>query len=137
MNVVDASVWVSLFVGSDAHHFESRRWFEEGVGRGATVVAPAIVLAEIAGAVARRTGRCSDGDAAVRLATRVPGIRLVNVNRHVGIHAASLASELRLRGADAVYVAVADLLEVPLVTWDDEQIGRAGGRVTAVRPTAD
>ncbi len=47
-------------------------------------------------------------------------LRLVTVSRDVHLHAAVLASTLRLRGADSIYVAVADRLRVPLVTWDRE-----------------
>ncbi len=134
MNVVDVSVWVSLFMSSEVHHARTRAWFEANAKTGTPFAAPAVVLAEIAGAVARRTGRPADGDAAVRLATAIPRVRLVNVDRRVASHAAKLASALRLRGTDAVYVAVADLLGVPLVTWDAEQIDRAAGRVKAVMP---
>jgi len=134
VNVVDASVWVSLFILSDVHHARTRAWFEATVANGTPIAAPAVVLAEIAGAVARRTGIPAEGDAAVRLTTAVPKVRLVNVDRRVASRAASLAAGLRLRGTDAVYVAVADLLGVPLVTWDAEQIERASGRVNTVQP---
>jgi predicted nucleic acid-binding protein len=39
-----------------------------------------------------------------------------------------------LRGADAVYVAVARHLGLPLVTWDDELRARAGREVRAIQP---
>lgn len=134
MNVADASVWVSMFVVSDAHHAASRAWFAACAEERTAILAPAILLAEVAGAVARRTGRAADGDAAVRLTTAMPGLRLVSVDRHLATHGAALAAALRLRGADAFYVALADLLNVPLVTWDDEQVERARGRVTTARP---
>lgn len=133
-SVVDASVWVSLFVGSDAHHDAATAWFEKTVAGGAAVVAPSIVLSEIAGAIARRTGHGELGDAAVRLATAVPGLRLVDVDRHVAMHSAGLAASLRLRGADALYVAVADMLSMPLITWDAEQVERTDGVVAAQSP---
>ena len=134
MNVVDASVWVSLFVASDVHHAATRAWLAACVYAGTPIVAPSIVLAEIAGAVARRTGLGADGDAAVRLATALPGMRLINIDRRLATHAAALAAALRLRGADAVYVALADLLGVPLATWDAKQVERAGGRVPTTLP---
>ncbi len=37
-------------------------------------------------------------------------------------------------GADALFVASAELLDVPLVTWDREQRERAGNRVTCITP---
>jgi predicted nucleic acid-binding protein len=44
------------------------------------------------------------------------------------------AAARSLRGADAVYVALADLLDLPLVTWDREQRERAGRRVRVITP---
>jgi len=54
--VVDASVWVSRLVPQDVHHFASRRYLEERAAAGDPLVAPALLLAEVAGAIARRTG---------------------------------------------------------------------------------
>jgi len=40
------------------------------------------------------------------------------------------AAELKRRGADAVYVAVAESLGAPLVTWDEERLTRLAGAIT-------
>ena len=48
--------------------------------------------------------------------------------------AATLAGQLRVRGADAVYLAVAAALRLPLVTWDAEQRERAGGFIEVLVP---
>ena len=37
-----------------------------------------------------------------------------------------LAIRLRLRGADAVYVALAEQLGIPIVTWDGEMLKSDG-----------
>ena len=66
----------------------------------------------------------------------LPNLRLVPVDGHVGYEAARVASRLRLRGADALYVAVAVLLHVPLVTWDVEQRERTRSLVEAKEPRA-
>ena len=49
---------------------------------------------------------------------------------------AQIAAELRLRGADAVYVAVAVQRGVPLITFDDQQRNRASQRVQTATPAA-
>ena len=54
--VVDASVVVSALVSHDAHHEVSRRWLARHVEGGGLVIAPALLLPEVAGAIARRTG---------------------------------------------------------------------------------
>jgi predicted nucleic acid-binding protein len=45
-----------------------------------------------------------------------------------------MAADLRLRGAEVVYVAAAYLLQVPLVTWDREQRQRAASVIAVQTP---
>ncbi len=134
--VVDASVWVSQLVQQDAHHQASRHWLHRHVERGGLVVAPVLALGEVAGAIARRTGDPTLGSRAVEQVLRVPGLRLVPIDRQLGQETADLAAELKLRGVDAVYVAIADRLGVALVTWDREQLERAGDRIAVITPVA-
>jgi predicted nucleic acid-binding protein len=63
----------------------------------------------------------------------LPWLTWVRLGFDLRDRATALATSLRLRGADAVYVAVADRLSIPLVTWDPEQLTRAGSRIQ-VRP---
>lgn len=53
MTVTDASLWVSRFLPDDSFHAASRVWLENSVGAGLPLFAPASLLAEVAGAVAR------------------------------------------------------------------------------------
>jgi predicted nucleic acid-binding protein len=46
--------------------------------------------------------------------------------------AASLAIELGLRGADSIYVAVAERLSIPLATLDVEQQERTAGLIEII-----
>jgi predicted nucleic acid-binding protein len=78
--VVDASVVVSNLVPHDVHHAASRAWLTRHIGDGGLVVAPALLLPEI---------------------------------------------------ADAIYIAAASTLGLPLVTWDVEQ-RQGAARVTDV-----
>jgi predicted nucleic acid-binding protein len=132
--VVDASVWVSRLVPDDVHHGPSRLWLGRAVRQGHPLVSPAILLAEIAGAVSRRTGEAVLAERAVRDVLRIPGVRLVSIDRRLGREAAGLAARLRLRGAHAVYVATARLMRIPLVTWDMEQRARASELVPVRTP---
>jgi predicted nucleic acid-binding protein len=113
-------------VPQDIHHATSRQWLEQHVAGGEPLVAPILLLAEIAGAIARRTGEPELARRTLEGILRVPNLRLVSTDPQLGREAARLAANLRLRGADAMYVAVAYQLGVPLVTWDREQRERAG-----------
>jgi predicted nucleic acid-binding protein len=58
----------------------------------------------------------------------------VEIDEGLGRLAAELAASLRLRGADAVYVAVASVTGERLVTWDREVVSRAARAVDAGFP---
>ncbi len=137
MRVVDASVWVSRLVPQDVHHQASRRYLEERATVGDRLIAPVLLLAEVAGAIACRTGAPELGCRALEGLLRFPGLRLVTVDRHLGQEMARLAADLQLRGADAAYLAVAIRLDLPLVTWDREQALRAASRVPVLTPEED
>lgn len=130
--VVDASVLVSRLVPHDVHHPASRAWLTRHIGEGGLVVAPALLLPEIAGALSRRTGVPGLAQRAIEAISRLPALRLVPVDERLAGAAATLAGRLRLRGADAVCIATAEILGLPLCTWDAEQRERAA-RVVEVR----
>lgn len=132
--VVDASVWTARFLARDIHHARSRAWLEAHLAADGPVFAPTLLLAEVGGSLARRTGRKTLASRVVHDLLRLQTLRLVNVTEQLGALAAQLAIDLQLRGADAVYVAVAEYLNVPLVTWDREQLTRAVNRITVRTP---
>ena len=51
--VVDASVWVSRVLAHDPDHERTVRWFDRQTTEGALHVAPMLLLAEVAGALAQ------------------------------------------------------------------------------------
>lgn len=132
--VVDASVWIGVFRTGDAHHVASRAWMATQTRAGMALFAPLIALPEVAGPIARITGRRETGLRATRRLLETPGIRLVDLDRRLMSEALILAARLRLRGADAVYVAVARRFHVPLVTWDQQLAERAAPVVQVLHP---
>ena len=134
MYVVDASVWVSRFALNDVHHEPSYSWLEGTVIRGELIVAPALFLAEVAGAISRRTGRPELAAQAVDLLEQLPNSRLVAIDPQLARHAALLAGEHRLRGSDSFYVALAQQLRFSLVTWDREQAERGSAATPVITP---
>ncbi len=132
--MVDASVWVSRLVLADSHYAASRAWLAARTDAGEVLAMPSIVLPEVAGAVARRTGSGQLARRAASVLQKIPGVRLAPVDQEMTLLAVDLAASLRLRGADALYVALAQRLSVPLVTWDEEQRRRAGSAVQTVTP---
>ena len=132
--VVDASVWVSRLVTDDVFHTVSRRWLTQHAQDGGQWVAPALMPAEVIGAISRRTGKPELANRALKHLLHLPGLRLVALDRRLGKAAAQLAAAAGLRGADAIYAALAQHLSIPLVTWDEEIGQRAGTLLTVMQP---
>ncbi len=65
---------------------------------------------------------------------RLPALRLLPVDEILARAASSLAGQFRVRGADAIYIAAAAALRVPLATWDLEQRERAAHIVDVFVP---
>lgn len=131
MVVVDANVFVSLLVSADVHHERCVAWVRGQLSVGQGLVAPMILLPEVAGTISRRASPAA-GREAVTALKRIR-LRLVPIDARMAALAAELAVTHALRGADAVYVAVADLLHIPLVTLDAD-FQRVAGRVEIVAP---
>jgi len=123
--VVDASIWVARLVPQDEFHDLCKAWLEEKRSNAVVLVAPSLLLVELAGAVSRRTGSSELAERALQSLKHMPGLRLVEMNQTVVDDAASLAAILGMRGADALYAAVAHHLNIPLATLDNDQRDRA------------
>jgi predicted nucleic acid-binding protein len=93
-------------------------------------ISPTLLLAEVGGAISRRTGDPGLGRQAIQQLESLPGLRLVEMDNELVRAAASLAAELGLRGADSLYVAVASQLHLPMVTFDVDQRDRAQEKIT-------
>lgn len=127
--VLDASVWVSRLVPQDEFHETVKFWMDTQREAGVKFISPALLLAEVGGAIFRRTGDPILGKRAISQLESLPGLQLVEMDNELAREAATLAAELGLRGADSVYAAVAAQLDIPLVTFDIDQRERAQIRV--------
>ena len=134
MFVVDASPWVGRFVSTDKIHRQSYDWLLDRLNNLDVLVMPILALAEIGGAVARRNRSEVNGIDAVEMVRILPNVELVDLDPQLGLASAAVAARLGLKGADAVYVAVASQYGLPLVTWDDEQLRRGANVVRTATP---
>lgn len=124
MIVIDASVWVSVLLDTDLFHAESYAWLQEYMNLGGEIAAPSLLLPEVAASLTRRTRSAVSGRATIQYLTNLRGLRIIPLDQQLAWVAAEMAADYQLRGADAVYVALAHSLSIPLVTWDQEQIKR-------------
>lgn len=131
---VDASVFLNAFNPSEEGHEESKTVLST-LQEGATpIIVPNLLRVEASAAVARGHG---DPELAQKFAEsliRLPHLVVVMLDDRLAATAAGLAADLRLRGADAVYGAVALRFGSALVSRDEEQLERLAEVVPTFHP---
>ena len=134
--VLDASVWVSHQIPTDANHPVARGWIARHLRAGGTLVQPEWFWAEVAAAVARQSGPAAATEQLALLAR----LQRAGVMQRVPWTAALFADTVdvavnhRLRAGDALYVALAHRLAVPLVSFDRDHLTRGSAVVRVIRP---
>ena len=134
MYSVDASVWVNSFDHREPGHEISRRVLERLRDQSVSVILPHLVLAEVAGAVSRTRNNPAQALAFATAIGYLPNVRLVPLDASLAQQAAQLAAQHGIRGADAVYAAVAIQANCTLITLDNEHLTRLIGIVPTQRP---
>ncbi len=134
MSVVDASVVVALLKDDEEGHQASRSWIEHGLITGEVISSPAIVLAEVAAALSRGLREKEMAERAVSYLENSPLIEILPVTLSLGRRAAEIAAAERIRGCDAVYVALAERDAVELISLDRQQLERGSGVVATRKP---
>ncbi len=133
---IDANVFVSDLMSSDAKHVPSRAFMDAQRSIAPTVWCPTIVLVEVAAAIARPSGDAALAQQGVSVVRAFPGIRFCGLPEARAEAAARIAATHRPRGADAIYAAVASESGATLITWDAEMLARAPAVVATVTPSA-
>ena len=136
MYTIDASVHVSALNPAEADSATSQAFLARVRRRQIPLFCPTLLLVEVAAAIARAFG---DADRAVALAAALRGLpnqTLVPLDEILADLATDLAARARLRGADAVYAAVAQQYGTTLVTLDRQQLDRLSPVVRTTRPAA-
>ena len=134
MAVIDASVYVALVNAQEQAHARSWAWLERAKAAGEPVVAPDILLAEVAAAVSRGVGDLALAHRVAQHLRRSKVVELMPVALALAERAAFIAAEHRIRGCDAVYVALADQLGDCLITLDEQQLECGAAIVDAREP---
>jgi predicted nucleic acid-binding protein len=121
---VDASVWVNADSPAEPHQPQSRALLDLLFARRVPILLPTLLPAELAGAISRTRG---DPVIALDMATALlalPTVRWIPLDDGLARRAAELAARHRLRGADAVYAAVAMEHGCELISLDREHLTR-------------
>jgi predicted nucleic acid-binding protein len=134
MAIIDASVYVALVNAQESEHGSSWAWFEQAQAARESVIAPVILLAEVSAALSRGVGDPALARGVVQQLLRSGVIELAPVTRTMAKRAAGIAADHRIRGCDAIYVALAEQLNHRLVTLDQQQLERGAAVVTVCKP---
>ncbi len=134
MAVVDASVLISALISTDPHHQASKAWFDNVVHGGKHFSAPTIMLGEVAAAFSRGHGQPTLAIQIVQMLTAASYANLVPVSLPLAKRSAEIAAQHKIRGCDAVYVALAEALNEELISLDKQQRERAKAIITAREP---
>ena len=135
MYTIDASVHVSALNPVEAESAASQTFLVQVRQEHIPLFCPTLLLVEVAAAVARTIG---DAERAVELMETLrgwPNQTFVPLDEALAAQAANLAAAARLRGADAVYAAVARQYATTLVTLDQQQLERLPPLVKVARPS--
>ena len=131
---IDASVFVNAFNPHEDGHAASLQLLVAIQERGDPVMMPTLVIPEITAAVARVSDDSVGALEYAKATAALPHVTLVTLTAATARQAAELAATYRLRGADAVYLAVAHRYGTTLVSRDEEQRTRGSAVVTCRTP---
>lgn len=132
---IDASIFVAAARIEEQHYAASRQFLQQVQALAAAVFCPTLVLAKCAAAIARPTGDEALAREIITLLQDFPDIHLIAIELSLAHRAAQIAIAHRLRGADSIYAAVAELCQATLVTWDEEMLERCQAVVPTFTPT--
>jgi len=121
MYTLDASIFVRDLNPRDADHGLCRELLEHLAARGIPIIAPLLLLVEVAGTLSRELRDPMRGRIAVTILRTLPNLTLVALDESLTQGALEIAADRALRGADAVYVAVARQHACTLASLDREQ----------------
>jgi predicted nucleic acid-binding protein len=132
---VDASVFLNAFNPYEDGHEESRSLLARFAEDSTPIIVPNLLRVEVAAAVSRGRGNASLARRFADTLMRLPHLVVIPLDDRLAAVAAALAADQGLRGADAVYGAVAVRFGSALVTRDGEQSDRLAAVITTLRPS--
>ena len=134
MFTIDASVWVNAESPAEPGQPESRALLDALFASRQRIIVPTLLPVEIAGVIARSRTDSALGARMAAVIFNIPMLQWVDLDEAFARQAADLAAAHRLRGADAVYAAVAVAHGCDLVSLDREHLTRLTAVVRTLTP---
>ncbi|HEX9721731.1 MAG TPA: type II toxin-antitoxin system VapC family toxin [Candidatus Paceibacterota bacterium] len=137
MFCVDASVFLSAAKGDEPYSKQSKGFLDSVESEGHKMLVPEILIPEVASGLFRATKNSKFSLEFVGALRGLPNCTFVPVDGRLADRAAKIICETGLRGADAIYVALAFEYAVPLVTLDKEQFEKGKKVIDVVSPALE
>ena len=134
MAVVDASVIVAAVINDNPFHEACRSWLDALINLEQSFSAPSILLNEVAAPLSRGFAQQEFAKEIIQEFVLAPYAKLVPVSIPLARRAAVIAADYKIRGCDAVYVALAEVLDEELITLDKQQSDRAKSIIAVRQP---
>ncbi len=125
MYTLDANIFLRDLDPRDPQHAVCHAILEYLHATATPLIVPVLLFVEVAGVLSRELRDPMRGRMAVTLLRSLPHLTAVGLDDALAHAAAELAADCAIRGADAVYVAVARQSGTALVTLDREVRERA------------
>ncbi len=122
---LDASVFVSAFQKTEKHNLAAKEILAKISSERISLVSHALFFFEILSSMQRKTGDSSVTMKAMAIAKSLPAAKYVTIDQRLYASQESFVALLGLKGADAIYVAIANRYKAPLITFDQEILTRA------------
>ena len=134
MLTIDASVFVSSLRAMEFNAPASQAFLNHLRQERAVVVCPALALTETVAAIALTSRDTASALEAGITLDALAGLSFIPLDSVLAREAAAIAAAHFIRGADAVYIAVALRHNTSLITWDNEMLQRGAAVVPTLTP---
>jgi predicted nucleic acid-binding protein len=134
MLTIDASVWANSFDQREVGSEISRQLLDFIRAQAIPVTIPNLALIEVAASISRTRNNPIQARIFAGLMNNLPNVRVLQIDDALAQRALLLAAEQSLRGADAIYAAVAIQEGCTLVSLDNEHLTRLVGIVEVRTP---
>jgi predicted nucleic acid-binding protein len=118
----------------DEHHETSSNWVDTVNAAGDVLIVPAHFPAEVCGALSRIRPDGVSLSLMTELLFNPEFFDIRDLSAALCRLSADVASAAALRGSDAIYVALAAHVDLPLVSWDQQQRERGAGFCRTMTP---
>ncbi|MBI5762898.1 MAG: PIN domain-containing protein [Planctomycetes bacterium] len=122
MLTVDASVWVNADSPAEPESAASRAFLDQVAAARTTIVVPTLLRVEVAAAISRTRKDAALAREYAEKLVALPFVRWISLDPLLAMQASTLAADHGLRGADAVYAAVAMTYGCDLISLDREHL---------------